>query len=500
MSTDPLPPADPWLWAQTLGETLAAGLDPYGLARRQRDARLARLLDTTQAGSAVYRERFATAGAARPRLEDIEPIDKAELMRRFDDWATDRRITRSSVERFLSDPAHLADAYLGEYLVWTSSGTTGEPGIFVQDARSLAAFDALDALRLRGVGTGLAPLPAWNVGQRYAFVAATGGHFAGAASIERLRRIAVSMVPSPLRWLAPVIRTFSVQAPLQELARELQAYAPTVLITYPSCAAALAQRQADAGLHLKLAEVWVGGEQLGAEQRTRIHAAFGCVLRNNYGASEFFSIAWECAHGRLHLNHDWVILEPVDERLRPVPLGEASHSVLLTNLANRVQPLLRYRLDDSLRFVPEPCPCGSGFPVIEVQGRCDDTLMLRDAQDREVTLLPLALMTVIEEGAHVTQFQLLGTGPESLELRFEAEQTDPAAAFGRARAALVVYLTQHGLANVRVAHGHGLPLRQARSGKLSRVLVAPGGRDGRTGRARVSDARSAAPAARPPRP
>ena len=468
-----VPVVAPWLWAQTLAETFAAGLDPLGVGRRQRDARLARLLDAARAGSPFYRERLAGLPATRPRLIDIAPVGKAELMSRFDDWATDRRITRAGVERFVSDPQRLADAYLGEYLVWTSSGTSGEPGIFVQDASSLAAFDALDALRLRGVATGLAPLAPWNPAQRYAFVAATGGHFAGGASIERLRRIGAASVPPLLQWLAPEIRAYSVQTPLRELARQLQAWAPNVLITYPSSAAALAQLQSEGALHLKLAEVWVGGEQLSAEQRTRIRAAFGCALRNNYGASEFFSMASECRHGHLHLNHDWVILEPVDERLHPVPVGEPSHSVLLTNLANRVQPLLRYRLDDSLRFVAERCPCGSAFPVIEVQGRCDHTLVLRDAQGRAVTLLPLALMTVIEEGAQVTQFQLLATGPAELELRFEAAQPDPAAAFGRARGALEAHLAQHGLANVTLTHGRAEPLRQARSGKLIRILNRP---------------------------
>ena len=472
MSAHPLPPVNPWLWAQTLGETFSAGLDPAGVGRRQREARLARLIETAAAGSPFYRERFGSPRGRAPCLQDIAPVEKAELMQRFDDWATDRRITRAGVEGFLADPANLADAYLGQYLVWTSSGTSGKPGIFVQDAPSLAVFDALDALRLRAARPGALPMPGSGGGQRIAFVAATGGHFAGVASIQRLRQIAAGMLP-PLQWFAPVVRTFSVQAPLAELARELQAYSPTVLISYPSCAAALAQAQADGTLKLKLSEVWVGGEQLTAEQRSQIRAAFDCGLRNNYGSSEFFSMAWECADGRLHLNNDWLILEPVDHQLRPVPPGEASHSVLLTNLANRTQPLLRYRLGDSLRFVGTPCPCGSALPVIEVQGRADHTLLMHDARDRRVTLLPLALITVIEEGAGVTQFQLLCTGPELLEIRFEAEVRDPAAAFGRARQALDGYLAQQGLANVRVRHGRQAPWHQPGSGKLCRVLMQP---------------------------
>jgi phenylacetate-coenzyme A ligase PaaK-like adenylate-forming protein len=272
----------------------------------------------------------------------------------------------------------------------------------------------------------------------------------------------------------PNVQTFSVQLPLAALGEQLQAFAPSVLITYPSCADALAQAQAEGRLRLRLSEVWVGGEQLTPEQRTRIRAAFGCPLRNSYGASECYAMAWECAEGRLHLNHDWLILEPVDRDLRPVPPGEASHEVLLTNLANRTQPLLRYRLSDSVRMPGGRCACGSGFPMLEVQGRADHTLHMLDAQRRLVTLLPLALCTAIEEGAQVTRFQVLRTADDRLELRFEAEVPDPAAAFRRTKAALDAWLAAQGLSNVRVSHGRAPPLHHPRSGKVERVRLAEG--------------------------
>ncbi len=464
-------PMNPWLWSQTLGETYAAGLDPVGVAGMQRDARLAQLLRTAFADSPFYLARRPGGASALPPLEAVEPVGKAELMRHFDDWATDRQITRASVDEFLSDPERLADAYLGKYLVWTSSGTTGEPGIFVQDPLSLAAYDAIDALRLQDLGTPSMAWPAWGGAQRFAFVAATGGHFAGVASIERLRRIAAS-APLLLQWMTPVMQTFSVLQPMDELADALMNFAPTVLISYPSCADALALMQSEGRLKLALSQVWLGGEQLSDEQRERIRTAFSCTLRNNYGASECYAMACECPAGRLHLNHDWLILEPVDRQLRPVPPGEASDSVLLTNLANRTQPLIRYKLGDSVRVCTEGCSCGSGFPAIEVQGRADHTLVLHDTQRREVRLLPLALSTVIEEGALVTQFQLLCTSPNRLELRFEDAVSDPKAAFARAKKALAAFLAAQGLMHVRVEHGTAAPLRHPRSGKVERVRLA----------------------------
>ncbi|HJV95653.1 MAG TPA: phenylacetate--CoA ligase family protein [Albitalea sp.] len=465
MPSSASPPFNYWLWIEAMAETLAANADSRRYGQRLRAQRLSQLIQRTLEGSPFYRRRTGWRSAAAARLADFEPVGKCELMQHFDDWATDRRITREGVDAFLRDPARLADPYLGEYMVWTSSGTSGEPGTFVQDARSLATYDALDALRLRGGGGVPTALASWSVGQRVAYVGATGGHFAGNASITRLMRI----VPALARPFAPTIRLFSVLDPLRQLVAELQAYQPTLLVTYPSCAVALAQEQAAGRLQLRLAETWCGGEQLSPAQREQIRAGFGCAMRNNYGASEFFSIAWECPHGHLHLNDDWVILEPVDAQGRAVREGEQSHSVLLTNLANRVQPLLRYNLGDRVRFTGQHCACGSSFPVIEVEGRADDTLTLADANGEPVTLLPLALATVIEEGADVAHFQLLRTAPDALELRFEAMVQDPEIAFVRSRAALMVFLARHGLGNVRIKHGKSPPLRQARSGKLCRV-------------------------------
>ncbi|WP_421888023.1 phenylacetate--CoA ligase family protein [Methylibium sp.] len=463
----PSPPFDTWLWMQAWSETWCAGLDPAGAGQRLHGQRLSRLIDATLRGSPFYRRRHPDAR----ELADFRPVSKAELMAHFDDWATDRRINRAAAQAFVADPQCIADAWLGDYLLWTSSGTSGEPGVFVQDARSLAAYDAIDALRLRGAGPGQASLGSWGARQRFAFVGATGGHFAGLVSMERLRRL----VPAAL---APEIRVLSVLEPLRDVAQALQALQPSVLITYPSCAAALAQLQqrpeGSAQLRLTLKEVWMGGEQLSAEQREQIQAAFGCPVRNNYGASEFFTIAWECAHGELHLNDDWLVLEPVDEQLQPLPMGEMSHSTLLTNLANLTQPLLRYQLGDRVRRVAERCSCGSAFPLIEVQGRADDTLRLRDAQHRPVTILPLALETAIEEGAHVTQFQALcGSNGDSIELRFEASVGDARAAFMQSRRALAAFLAHHGVSGTRISMSAAEPLRQRASGKLRRVVVLP---------------------------
>ena len=454
---DRAPPFDPWAAALAWQQTWLAGLDPAGAGRQLRAQRLAALLTVALQDSPLYARRSRGARV----LADIAPIGKAELMRHFDDWATDRRIDWQGAQSFLQAArtgASVADSWQQRFLLWTSSGTSGEPGVFVQDAAALAAYDAIDALRLRGLTGGLPAPDPWSWGRRLAYVGAIGGPYAGHVSMQRLRRL----LPPP--W-APRIDLVSVLDPLPEVAAQLQRLQPQVLITYPSCAVALAATGAAAGLHLD--ELWLGGEQLGPHQAAVLRSGFGCALRNSYGASEFFSIACACSHGRLHVNDDWVILEGVDAQGRPVEPGELSHSTWLTNLANRVQPLLRYQLTDRIRAVPGPCPCGNPLPVIEVQGRSDDTLRLPGRAGHPVDLLPLALESVIEEQAGVLQFQLLRHADNTLELRLPAQIDE--AGFARCRQALLAFTDHHGALRPAVVRGTAPPERQPGSGKLRRV-------------------------------
>jgi hypothetical protein len=124
---------------------------------------------------------------------------------------------------------------------------------------------------------------------------------------------------------------------------------------------------------------------------------------------------------------------------------------LLSNLANRAQPILRYDLGDSVVAKPEPCACGNALPAICVEGRRDDVLEMQAPDGKLVRLLPLALTTIVEEAAHVHRFQLVQTAPDRLMLRLEPGADNVRRALWHAAApALRTYLTQQSLPNVHV--------------------------------------------------
>jgi phenylacetate-coenzyme A ligase PaaK-like adenylate-forming protein len=460
-----MPPVfDPLRLSAVSMDVLSAGRAlPEALATRQK-VRLQALLQGVLCDSPFYQQHLRGVDSSMP-LSALRPVTRSTLMAHFDDWVTDPRLKLAGLRTFTADPARISEPYLGRYIVWESSGTSGEPGIFVQDAQAMAVYDALEALRR----TTPRPLMRWMdplyLSERIAFVGALGGHFASHVSIQRLRQL------NP--WMAQVVRSFSIMQPVDALLAAIQAFSPSVIATYPTVAALLADEAGRGHLRIRPREIWTGGETLRPAVRQRVEQQLGCTVRNSYGASEFLTLGWECSHGQMHLNADWAILEPVDEQGRPVPPGEMSCATLLTHLGNRVQPLIRYELGDQITFQPQRCSCGSSMPVIQVEGRRDDPLVMTGLKGQPVTLLPLALTTVLEDEAGVFDFQLRQQDGSTLVLRLGLSGDEAAAAMARCRTVLQAFAAAQGLPPLRLLEEPGQPVPRGRSGKACRVMARP---------------------------
>jgi phenylacetate-coenzyme A ligase PaaK-like adenylate-forming protein len=414
--------------------------------------------------SPLYRDAYRDIAENPVQLRHLPVMTRHALMARFDEWATDRDVNRAGIEAFLADRTHIGWRYLDRYIVWTSSGTTGETGTYVQDADALATYDALVAAQL--TSPRLMARCAWGSlsrSGRAALIAATGDHFASIASWERVCHA------NP--WLAA--RGFSVMMPLPQLVAELNDYQPAFLASYPTTLLLLAEELSAGRLRIRPAILWCGGEYLSVASQRELERDFGCPVVNEYGASECLTIAFGCGSGWLHVNADWVLLEAVDAAYEPVAPGEASATVLVTNLANRVQPIIRYDLGDSIIVNPEPCACGSPLPAIRVEGRRDDVLALRNPSHRQVCLPPLALTTVVEEALPGHAYQIVQTGPAELTVRLAIEPVAVRkSAWPAVAEALSGYLRQQSLPNVRLLLDAQGPVADRRSGKIRQVIAA----------------------------
>lgn len=433
------------------------------MAELQR-TRLTALL-TAARQSPLYNRIIGAREPSSVRLEDMPAMSKAHLMDNFKDWVCDPRLELAALRQFLAEPHLIGEPFQDRFFVWESSGSSGAPGIFVQDAAAMAIYDALEAMRRRIPSPLRRVWDPWGMAERMAFVGATNGHFASTVSVERLRRL------NPV--LKRTLHSVSFLQPMSKLANELESINPRVIATYPSVAVLMAEAHASGKLNIEPQEIWTGGETLTNAMRAMISQAFNCEVINSYGASEFMSLASECAHHRLHLNSDWVMLEPVDEHHQPMPPGQAGSTTLLTNLANHIQPIIRYDLGDRIALDASPCSCGSNLPVINVEGRAGDLLHLGGRSTKGSSVSALALSTVVESIVELSDFQLIQTAPNELELNTELSGDGVNDALRRAKMALDSYLVSQGARHMRVCCHAGHLSRRGRNGKVQRVIALP---------------------------
>ncbi|GAA3574118.1 coenzyme F390 synthetase [Amycolatopsis ultiminotia] len=432
------------------------------IERRQR-VRLAAAVAAARAGSPYYRELYR---GLPERIEDpaVLPVtDKKTLMARFDDWPTDREITYHRVRSVVDDPGLIGTRFAGKYLVATTSGTTGSRGIFVFDERYLAVAGALGS---QAMGSWLGfrgAVRAAARGLRFAQLVATGGHYAGFAGYTRT--VAES------RWRKRILKPFSVHKPIPELVAELDEYRPAVVIGYAAVIMQLAAEQQAGRLHIDPVLVVPAGETMTTADTTRIGAAFRATVATLYSCTECTYLSNGCAYGWYHVNSDWAVLEPVDAQFRPTPPGEWSDTVLISNLANRVQPFLRYNLGDSVLLRPDPCPCGNPLPALRVRGRSADILTFPSGHGKTVAFAPLTFSTLFDRTPGVELFQIEQTAPATLRVRLAVTRgADPDTVWRTVHSELQRLLADHDLPDVTVVRARQPPPQQPGGGKYRPVV------------------------------
>lgn len=199
------------------------------------------------------------------------------------------------------------------------------------------------------------------------------------------------------------------EAHLDRFVAEIERFRPRMLFGYPSSLALIANHARRRGRRLdrlgaKVA--FVTAERLYDDQRRAIEEVFACPVANGYGGRDAGFIAHACPAGRLHITAEDIIVETIDREGRPTPLGEAGE-IVVTHLATRDFPFIRYRTGDVGLLGQDACPCGRGLPVLaEIQGRTTDFVVARDG----TIMHGLALIYVIRDVPGVASFKIIQEG------------------------------------------------------------------------------------------
>jgi phenylacetate-CoA ligase len=343
--------------------------------------RLRALLWHAQQFVPYYRDRFGELGLNAPEVRDISILQRLPLLSKAD--------IRAHLEQLRSERAV-------DLARFNTGGSSGEPLVFLVGRERVSHDVAAKwrATRWWGVDIGDPEIVVW-------------GSPIELGAQDRMRSVRDRLLRTRL------LPAFEMsKANLDKFVAAIRKARPAMLFGYPSSLALIARYAEQRGTRmddLGIRVAFVTSEKLHDHQREAIARIFGCTVANGYGGRDAGFIAHECPAGGMHITAEDIIVETVGPEGFATAPGEPGE-IVVTHLATKDFPFIRYRTGDIGVLEDRACPCGRGLPLLgDVQGRTTDFVVAADG----TTMHGLALIYVLRDTPGIEAFKII---QESLSL------------------------------------------------------------------------------------
>ena len=410
--------------------------------RQHQRRRLASLVRFVARDSPYYADRLQVPRRGAIELDRIPRMTKAEMMTHFDQINTAHLRGEDLVGfRMKQERSGRNDLYDGRLAVGLSSGTSGNKVLTVLSPKERLRYSALLWAR--------SGIPREIRHPRVLFALRTNN-----PAFTEVTALGVHLV---------YVDYFVA---LDDLIARINAEQLNVIAGPPSLLGMLAERATQ--VRSRIRAVVSYAEELDDSARRHLEQAFSAPVVEIYQGAEGM-LAFTCPAGSLHLNEDCTLVE-LEEAGDTI--GGARRAVI-TDLYRRVQPFLRYELNDLIELREDECPCGSSFRRIRrVHGRADSILHLPSSAGREVLLMPDYVRRAVNEASDlILEYQVVQWDTSELEVRLHlAQGADRPAIESEVRRNLDYWARRAGgqIADVRFPDVQ--PTRDPGSHKLVRVI------------------------------
>ncbi len=197
---------------------------------------------------------------------------------------------------------------------------------------------------------------------------------------------------------------FDLLEPVANHIVRLNKFQPDVIVGQPSLLMMLVESQLTGKLNIEPSRVISVAEVLSPEDRKAIEACFSVNVQQVYQCNEGM-FGQSCAHGNIHLNEDGLIIEKEW-------LDSKRFSPIITDMRRRIQPVVRYKMNDILHVTD--CTCGSKMIAIsQIEGRTDDVL---EFPNQRILFPDFIRRTVIAAHPDIVNYQVIQESPSKLAL------------------------------------------------------------------------------------
>ena len=357
---------------------------PAALAELQ-SARLKQFLSAAARTVPYYRELFARSGFDPQRVSSVADLGSLPFLT--------KALVRENV-------AALKSAVAGPLKRYNTGGSSGEPLVFFmgKDRISHDVAAKWRATRWWNVDIGDPEIVLW-------------GSPVELGAQDRMKNVRDRVFRSKL------LPAFDMSdARMDDFLAEIRSFRPRMMFGYASALAMLCAHARKRGVALSDLGVRVAfatGETLYPDQRQIIEETFAAPVANGYGSRDAGFIAHQCAAGSLHVSAEHVVVELIDADGKIVAPGEQGE-IVVTHMATRDFPFIRYRTGDVAVYARATCKCGRGLPVLEtVFGRSTDFIRTRSGN----AMHALALIYEVRDHPGVRAFKYIQDEDLSIELQ-----------------------------------------------------------------------------------
>jgi len=355
-----------------------------------RISRLRGLLTDVHRHVPYYRRALDAAGIDPAGITDVADLHRLPLLT--------KPLIRANSDALKADDARVLKRY-------NTGGSSGEPLVFyIGEARvSHDVAAKWRATRWWDVDIGDPEIVLW-------------GSPIELGAQDRLRSLRDRMLRSTL------LPAFDLsEASLDRFISEIQKRRPRMLFGYPSALTRLAEHAGARGQRLDelgIRVAFVTSEMLYDHQRKAIRRTFGCAVANGYGGRDAGFIAHQCPQGGMHISAEDIIVDVVDAMGKPVAVGQPGE-VVVTHLATRDFPFIRYRTGDIGTLSSGACTCGRGLPLLDrIEGRSTDFVVAADG-----TLMHgLALIYILRDLPEIAAFKIVQESRQHVRVQIVASQ------------------------------------------------------------------------------
>jgi len=358
---------------------------------RLQEKKFRKMLNFAYKHSKFYHDLYTSKGITKNDLETINidklpTVDKDTFMDNFDDIITVDDVSKKEVVDFFDKSTNPNELFKNKYHVIHTSGSSGKLGIFVYMRKEWDTFFPY-----------ITKLFDFNFRKnRSSFIGATGGHFTGNSFISW------SVKGLPGFFCKPLI--LDVNEPIDDIVKKLNDFQPHILGGYFNALKVLAQKQEDGVLKVKPRIITNCGEGINKKDKEYVEKVFNAPISNLYGFAECVVAGFGSnEYNGIYLMDDICLIEIKEDH------------ILLTNLFNKTEPIIRYRIDDYVKLKEDKKKLLPFTLVDDIVGRAEFVIWFENDRGNMDFIHPLIFTDFYVRG--LDKLQLFIKDKKSFEFR-----------------------------------------------------------------------------------